>query len=137
MDRACDDNCNECPVISHPNSRVLTQILNKLHDGFGNGVYRIVQDMCPNFTVCYDCRIDDFCHSEECVLVEKMEKQYKEPEMKAGAITLMAAIINYHQINGLEQLPDNAVIFIVQAIEKALKETYRLGSERPQDSGSD
>ncbi len=66
----CDENCNRCPVTLHPNSRMLTYILNKLHDTFGNGVYKIVQAACPNFTICYDCRIDDFGHVEGCKLID-------------------------------------------------------------------
>lgn len=64
----CDRNCNECPVILHPNSRMLTKVLNELQNKFGDDVYEIVQHNCPNFTVCYDCRIDDFCHFEGCEL---------------------------------------------------------------------
>lgn len=64
----CDGNCNKCPIISHPNSRMLTHILNLLYDEFGDKAYKIIQDNCPNFTVCYDCRIDDFCHIEGCKL---------------------------------------------------------------------
>lgn len=64
----CNEKCNECPVVSHPNSRMLTHILNLLQDKFGDEVYSIVQENCPNFTVCYDCRIDDFCHMVGCTL---------------------------------------------------------------------
>jgi len=69
-DRPCDEDCNHCPVIGHPNSRLLTQILNRLHNKFGEGVYKIVQDECPNMTVCFDCRIDDFCHAKGCKLAK-------------------------------------------------------------------
>lgn len=68
--RPCDEDCNHCPIVNHPNSRLLTKTLNELQDKFGNGVYTIVQRNCPNFTVCYDCRIDDFCHDEGCVLIK-------------------------------------------------------------------
>ncbi len=65
----CDENCNECPIIRHPNSRMVTRILNVLNDADSSGkVYEAVQDRCPNLTVCYDCRIDDFCHSGYCEL---------------------------------------------------------------------
>jgi len=64
--RPCDEDCNHCPIINHPNSRMLTKVLNELYGKFGNGVYKIVQTNCPNFTACYDCRIDDFCHEEGC-----------------------------------------------------------------------
>ena len=64
----CDRDCNNCPIIRHPNSRMLTAILNKADDEFGDDFYNIVESMCPNMTVCYDCRIDDFCHIEGCDL---------------------------------------------------------------------
>ncbi len=66
--RVCDENCNQCPIILHPNNRMVTKVLNKLMDEFGGGVYKIVQDNCPSLTVCYDCRQDDFCHYATCTL---------------------------------------------------------------------
>lgn len=69
LGRSCDENCNECPIVGHPNNRLLTRLLNALHDRFGEGVYELVQGACPNLTVCYDCRIDDFCHVEGCTLI--------------------------------------------------------------------
>jgi hypothetical protein len=74
MKRVCDENCNECPVILHENSKMLTKILNQLYNKFGNGVYEIVENNCPNFTVCFDCKIDDFCHTEGCELVNNKIK---------------------------------------------------------------
>ena len=68
--RVCDEDCNNCPIINHPNSRMLTKILNKLQDKFGDGVYKIVQENCCNFTVCFDCHIDDFTHCEGCRLID-------------------------------------------------------------------
>ena len=65
----CDRNCNECPIISHPNSRLLTRILNEAFEEFGEDFYLIVQKHCPNMTCCFDCRIDDFCHIEKCKIV--------------------------------------------------------------------
>lgn len=64
----CDKNCNECPIILHPNNRVLTKLLNQGRDSFGQAFADMVQDACPNLTVCFDCRIDDFCHRAECEL---------------------------------------------------------------------
>ncbi len=66
----CDEDCNHCPIILNKNSRRLTKILNEAYDKFGNDFYKIVQKHCPNLTVCYDCRIDDFCHLKECKLVK-------------------------------------------------------------------
>lgn len=66
--KLCDKKCNECPVTLHPNSRMLTHILNLLYDKVGAEVYKIIQDNCPNMTCCYDCRIDDFCHIKGCEL---------------------------------------------------------------------
>ena len=71
MKRVCDSNCNNCPIVTHSNSRMLTKILNELFDKFDDGVYEIVENNCPNFTVCYDCRIDDFCHVEGCNLIKE------------------------------------------------------------------
>lgn len=68
MKKLCDENCNNCPVIGHPNNRMVTKILNELLNKFGDDVYPIVQKNCPNLTVCYDCRVDDFCHDENCEL---------------------------------------------------------------------
>ena len=66
--KLCNRDCNNCPVITHLNSRMLTHILNLIHDKFGDESYKIIQDNCPNMTACYDCRIDDFCHEEGCEL---------------------------------------------------------------------
>jgi len=75
--KLCDKNCNECPIILHPNSRMISKILNRLYDIYGNGVYSVVQDLCPNLTVCYDCGIDDFCHFEDCKIVDDEKKILK------------------------------------------------------------
>lgn len=70
----CDEDCNNCPLIGHPNSRQLTLVLNALHERFGDGVYEIVQSLCPNMTVCFDCRIDDFVHFESCETLDTAKK---------------------------------------------------------------
>ena len=70
----CDGECNECTLLQSDNSRMVTKILNELHDKFGNGVYEIVQQNCPNLTCCYDCHIDDFCHFEGCKIIEILDK---------------------------------------------------------------
>jgi hypothetical protein len=76
----CDGACNSCPVINHRNSRLLSAVLNEAHDRFGNEFNRIVQRACPNMTVCFDCRIDDFCHSEDCeILKHNQQEQGKKP----------------------------------------------------------
>jgi len=67
----CDKDCNNCEIIKNKNSRILTKIFNDLHNELGNKVYEIVQRACPNLTVCYDCRIDDFCHVEGCEFIEE------------------------------------------------------------------
>lgn len=66
----CDQDCNNCPIITHPNSRMITKILNKLYDQFPEGIYETVRELCPGLTVCFDCRIDDFCHVEGCELTK-------------------------------------------------------------------
>ena len=69
MDRLCDENCNKCPLVNHPNSRMITKILNEAFDKFGNDFYEIVEKNCTNLTCCYDCKIDDFCHIEDCKII--------------------------------------------------------------------
>jgi len=66
----CNKDCNNCPIILHPNSRMITKILNRLFDLYGDGVYEVVEELCPNLTVCFDCGIDDFCHLENCEIVD-------------------------------------------------------------------
>jgi hypothetical protein len=48
--------------------------MNEAFDKFGNDFYAIVQENCPNMTVCYDCRIDDFCHMEGCEIIKQIDK---------------------------------------------------------------
>lgn len=76
MERPCNEDCNHCPIVAHPNSRMVTRVLNELLEEFGNGVYVIVQRNCPNLTVCFDCRIDDFCHIEGCELAPNVDKEH-------------------------------------------------------------
>ena len=79
--RFCDENCNECPVVGHPNYRMVTVILNALYEMYGSSVYRVVQHYCPNMTVCADCRIDDFCHfSEGCALLDEAQRFANEED---------------------------------------------------------
>jgi len=67
----CNEDCNNCDI---PNNRQLTVVLNALYERFGDEVYSIVQSLCPNMTVCADCRIDDFCHVEDCELLAEAEE---------------------------------------------------------------
>lgn len=67
----CDGRCNDCAI---PENRQLTVVLNALRDIFGKGVYEVVQHYCPNMTCCADCRIDDFCHDEECELANEANR---------------------------------------------------------------
>ncbi len=71
----CDGDCNRCPIIGHENSRMLTLVLNELRDKYGDGVEYIVNKHCPNMTVCHTCRIDDFCHSEDCDIVGEIPNE--------------------------------------------------------------
>ena len=69
MKRFCDSDCNNCLLLTSKNSRQLTMILNLIYGKFGKEAYLIIQNNCPNLTVCSDCHIDDFCHIEGCVLI--------------------------------------------------------------------
>ncbi len=75
----CDEDCNHCPVIGHPNYKVVTVILNALYGMYGASVYKVVQHYCPNMTCCADCHIDDFCHFEGCELLKEADR-YAEGE---------------------------------------------------------
>jgi len=70
--KLCDRKCNTCPIVTHPNSRMVTRILNEAYEKFGKEFYDVVQSNCPNLTCCVDCRIDDFCHIEGCMIVEDL-----------------------------------------------------------------
>lgn len=59
--RLCNEDCNNCSAIDNPQVAVL---LNALALKFGEGVWHIANKVCPNMTVCPDCRIDDFCHDD-------------------------------------------------------------------------
>lgn len=72
--RLCDEDCNHCPIIIHKNSRQLSLILNQLYEKFGTEAYKIIQYGCPNMTVCYDCRIDDFTHVGDCKIMDKIHE---------------------------------------------------------------
>jgi len=74
----CDGNCNECQLLSDPNSKILTHIFNELHDKLGDEVYATVQKHCPNLTCCFYCRIDDFCHAEGCKIIHESEQSELE-----------------------------------------------------------
>jgi len=71
MKRPCDENCNNCPLMLHHNAKMITKIMNQAYDKFGEEFYKIVENNCPNMTVCYDCRIDDFCHIEGCEIIKE------------------------------------------------------------------
>ena len=73
--KLCDENCNNCSIINHPNSRMVTRIMNEAYEKFGDEFYHIVQSNCPNLTCCFDCRVDDFCHVEGCEIVKDLEKE--------------------------------------------------------------
>ena len=75
----CDGNCDECPVVNHPNSRMLTKILNDAKDEFGGRFYLLVENNCPNMTVCYDCRFDNFTHAESCKFAKSSDNKREIP----------------------------------------------------------
>ena len=68
--RLCDGDCNNCGI--HIN-RQFSLLINVLRLRFGEEVYNITQAMCPNMTCCADCRIDDFCHVEDCEIANEAE----------------------------------------------------------------
>lgn len=69
----CDGNCNACPIVNHPNNRMITRILNVLYNK-NPDIYVDVEYRCPNLTVCFNCHIDDFVHRDGCHLGDQDEK---------------------------------------------------------------
>ena len=73
----CDENCNNCPIIRHPNSVMVTFVMNKLGEEFGfDKLADIINKLCPNLTCCFDCRSDDFCHFTDCEIAKLLEDGY-------------------------------------------------------------
>ena len=75
--KLCDKDCNNCDLIRSENTRMLNYIFEKLNEELGNDVYKIVNGACPNLTVCFDCRIDDFCHVEGCEIIKKLDSEQR------------------------------------------------------------
>lgn len=90
----CDKNCTDCPLINHPNSRMLSRLMNALYNAYGDGVMEIINQTCPNMSVCYDCRIDDFCHLEECKIIES---PVVTSEMLASQIARCSSLLRDYQ----------------------------------------
>lgn len=69
----CDGDCNKCPIVHHPNNRMITRILNVLYNK-NPDIYVDVEYRCPNLTCCFNCHIDDFVHRDGCRLGDQDEK---------------------------------------------------------------
>jgi len=80
--KLCDEDCNHCPFLLHKNSRMVTYILNALLEKYGDGVYEVVQKVCPNLTCCFDCRVDDFVHVEGCWIIDDAVKDVAKSKRK-------------------------------------------------------
>jgi len=79
--RLCDGNCNECPLMfEHPSNRMLTFILNKALNKFGDEFYELINKYCTNLTCCNECRVDDFVHVEGCTIMEAIDSQNSTPK---------------------------------------------------------
>jgi hypothetical protein len=76
----CNNDCNHCPIITHPNSRMVSLILNAMYNKFGTEAYHIVQSHCPNLTCCFDCHIDDFCHMGNCDIINTLNQEMPNGE---------------------------------------------------------
>ena len=73
--------CNDCPLmLNTPARRFLYMILSTANDKFGDEFYLHVNKMCPSFTVCPVCRVDDFTHVEGCWLDTHIQKLNRRTE---------------------------------------------------------
>lgn len=74
----CEGDCEKCSLISSKNSKVLSAVLNALHEA-SNGILPTVNGHCPNLTVCPACSIDDFCHADDCPVCSVIDEEvYQE-----------------------------------------------------------
>lgn len=53
LPKRCDGNCTKCPLIRHPNSKQLTEIIDHLLLKFGDEACMIIEKYCHNLTVEY------------------------------------------------------------------------------------
>ena len=71
--RLCDGDCNHCPLLfENPSTRMLTYLLNKALEQFGEDFYKLVESHCPNLTCCVECNVDDFVHVEGCTIAKEL-----------------------------------------------------------------
>jgi hypothetical protein len=55
--KLCDEDCNKCPIVIHPNSRMITKVLNEALEKFGDDFYRNRQKDTPSLEVCMNGEI--------------------------------------------------------------------------------
>lgn len=70
----CATDCNNCKELQ--NRKVSYLILASLAMK-SKDVYPFVNKMCPNMTVCPECRVDDFTHVESCSIGKMLEPNIK------------------------------------------------------------
>jgi len=56
-------------MVNTPSKRQLTYALNAAYTMFGYAFLALINNICPNLTVCPECRIDDFCHFSGCKII--------------------------------------------------------------------
>lgn len=91
--RLCDGDCYLCAAIDNPQVAVL---LNALALKFGEEVWHIANKVCPNMTVCPDCRIDDFCHDdftdERYCAIDKLPSSHATCDVAKTAVAVLDEI---------------------------------------------
>lgn len=93
----CNCDCNHCEAV---HNRQLTVILNALYEIYGDGVYEVVEHLCPNMTCCADCQVDDFTHLEGCEL-EKAAHEIAEKQKTANMLNAIdPAVVEQIERNG-------------------------------------
>ena len=65
-------NCNDC--LKGHESKIAYIIIDKIRRKVGDDVIKITNKICPNLTICPECRIDDFIHVEGCELDKLVDK---------------------------------------------------------------
>lgn len=70
----CNEDCNHCKALYNPQLHLLLNTLLEIYEDEEGTFAGIVGSICPNFTCCSDCRIDDFCHDDGCDIEAKAKQ---------------------------------------------------------------
>lgn len=117
--RLCNEDCNNCEAITNPQVALL---LNVLALQFGDAVWQIANEICPNLTCCPICHIDDFCHDcadakNGIAAIDVIGQDNESCEVAMRAVRIF---------NKLKKKNDNGIVSNRYLIEKQRAQTQEL-----------